>query len=206
MMMDWPWRVELSMTVRRIRKAPLAFAVLAATTAVAFALISTAAFVGKLVRRGEPTFADLDSLALVLGASVAPSGSRVDYFYDPSVFNGLTEYLCGSATLTSGEWTDRSLVAQVAPNFFSVLGVNPYTGRALRSEDRLSGSPNVAVISDELSRAPHSRNVTAVGSRLDIAGEHYEVVGVAPAGFNFPCPTHVWISQREGRYFAVPLG
>ena len=85
----------------------------------------------------------------------------------------------------------------VTGNFFSVLGVQPVLGRALRWEETWADAGRVAVISHDLWVSHFGADPSVVGSRLPLAAsdEEVDIVGVMPAGFAFPNDrTDLWYS------------
>jgi putative ABC transport system permease protein len=97
------------------------------------------------------------------------------------------------SVLAAGRWSlvgqgapERISGASVSPEFFELLGVVPQTGRAfLRGEDD-PGASKVVVISDSLWRRRFASDPGVIGAAMDLDGESYSVIGVAPAGFRFP--------------------
>ena len=85
----------------------------------------------------------------------------------------------------------------VSGNYFDSLGVAPAAGRAFRSEeDTAAGAELVAVISHALWMRQFGGDAAAIGRKLGINGNSFQVVGVAPAGFeglNLLTPADVWI-------------
>jgi predicted permease len=68
-------------------------------------------------------------------------------------------------------------------DFFSVLGVPLFRGRAfLPEEDRPSGAP-VAIISYNLWDRHYGRSPAALGAPMSFNGKAYTVIGIMPAGF-----------------------
>ena len=86
--------------------------------------------------------------------------------------------------------------ARVSANFLHILGVNPLLGRGfLPAEDR-AGGPAVAMISRELWQRRFAAEPSVVGKNVTLAGTPYTIIGVLPAGFQFPFPrTDVWVTQ-----------
>ena len=103
----------------------------------------------------------------------------------------------GSSTWTAvlgGEGEPRKLAsAGVTGNFFEVLGTPPALGRLLRHEDDVAGAPRVVVISHALWVRQFGSDASIVGRRIQLDDERVEIVGVAPAGFNYPYGTDIWL-------------
>ena len=81
----------------------------------------------------------------------------------------------------------------VTGEFFSLLGVAPAFGRALRPDDDRPGAPNVVVISHRfwLDRLSGSRDV--VGQPMTLDGKPHTIVGVMPPGFSYPKGAMYWV-------------
>jgi len=90
-------------------------------------------------------------------------------------------------------------VARVSPNFFSTLGVHPQLGRAFSEEEgRPEGKP-VVILADSLWRGRFHRDPNIVGRIITLDATPQTVIGVLPAGVQFPFmePSEIWTS----RYF-----
>ena len=74
----------------------------------------------------------------------------------------------------------------VTGEFFSVLGVAPAFGRALRPDDDRPGAPAVVVISHRFWRDRLSASRDVVGQSLTLDGKPHTIVGVMPPGFAYP--------------------
>ncbi len=97
-------------------------------------------------------------------------------------------------------------LAPVSADFFSVLhGGQPVAGRWLEAGDELPGAELVGVVSERFWRA---KAPGIVGRRLTWAGggRTVLVVGVAPAEFDYPFRTDIWVTAArffdgdEGRF------
>lgn len=79
----------------------------------------------------------------------------------------------------------QSLPAQgklVFANYFDVLGVRPVLGRAFRLEKESAAQP-VVVVSYRFWQIVLGRVSAAVGRSVNINGQAFTVIGVAPASF-----------------------
>jgi putative ABC transport system permease protein len=81
-------------------------------------------------------------------------------------------------------------------NFFAVLGAQPVLGRWFRDGEDAPGKNAVAVISYGLWQQLFAGDQRAVGSTIRIKGTPLTVVGVAPAGFNYPNNSDVWYAAN----------
>ncbi len=94
----------------------------------------------------------------------------------------------------------------VTPSLFDVLRVPPAMGRGLLAPDGESGAEPVMVLSDALWRTMFGRDPGVVGQTVRVDGVSRRVVGVMPAGFQFPgAGTRLWIPMQVDAVNA-PLG
>ncbi len=94
-------------------------------------------------------------------------------------------------------------VTRVSPSFFSALGVQPQLGRGfLGEEGRPEGKP-VAILSDAMWRSRFHADPNVVGQTITLDSTPYAVVGVLPAGVQFPFAGQagIWLP----RYFEFSL-
>jgi len=97
----------------------------------------------------------------------------------------------------------QAAVVRVAPDFFSVLGVQPQLGRAFTADEgRPEGRP-VAMLSDAIWRSRYHADPKIVGQAVMLDSTAYTVVGVLPAGIQYPfaAPAEIWTP----RYFELSL-
>ena len=92
--------------------------------------------------------------------------------------------------LRNGE-LKRIGAVSVTANFFPTLGVSPVLGRSFTSEEEQPGKDRVVVMSDSLWRREFGGDPQVIGSSIVLNGESRVVVGIMPAGFNFPRSTEM---------------
>jgi putative ABC transport system permease protein len=86
--------------------------------------------------------------------------------------------------------------ARVSANFLHILGVSPLRGRSFLPEEDKAGAPGVGMISAELWRRRFGRDPSIVGKTVTLAGMPHTIVGVLPAGFQFPISgADVWVTR-----------
>jgi len=112
-----------------------------------------------------------------------------------SAFAEVAHWGAYTFALTDG---DRSVImnqAQTTGNFFAVLGVRPALGRLLRPDDDVRGAAPVMVISYGAWERQFGGDSSIVGHQLTtpVTGWHYTIVGVAPAGLDYPAGTDYWV-------------
>jgi predicted permease len=103
----------------------------------------------------------------------------------PAVNNEVVLTGRGEPTPLEGRW--------VTGEFFSVLGVLPALGRALRPEDDKPGAPGVIVLSDQLWRNRLAADRTVIGASMTLDDKPYTIVGVMPPGFTYPKGAQFWV-------------
>ncbi|MGC1461507.1 MAG: ABC transporter permease [Terracidiphilus sp.] len=86
----------------------------------------------------------------------------------------------------------RVVGASVSPSLFHMLGVQPLIGRTFLDEEAQPGRDNEILLSFGLWRGVFAGNPNVVGSTVDINGVSMPVVGVMPAGFNYPDQAEIW--------------
>lgn len=96
-------------------------------------------------------------------------------------------------TLAGREGPERVSGATASSSYFTVIGAAPLAGRWFTEEDDRRGGARVAVISEGLWQRRFGGSATAIGSDVQIDGESYTVVGVAPASFAEVWRYDIWI-------------
>ncbi len=115
--------------------------------------------------------------------------SYPDYlFYQEynTVLSGFAAYMRETQTVMTrvGERNTQADLGLVSGNYFEVLGVPATLGRMFRSEEaRVPRAGAVTVVSDGFWRRHLNADPGVLGTRLDINGVPFEIVGVGPAGF-----------------------
>src|SRR5688500_17108574 len=93
-------------------------------------------------------------------------------------------HVADAFTVASDDGAERLLGESVSARYFSILGLRPQRGRFFQdAEDRPTGGDRSIVISDAYWRDRFGASEQAVGSTLDVVGQRYTIIGVAPPGF-----------------------
>jgi putative ABC transport system permease protein len=103
--------------------------------------------------------------------------------------------------------------ARVSASLFSVLGVRPLVGRWFAPEENQRGGPRVAVISEALWRRRFGGDRGVVGRPIELNGQPYTVIGVAPRHQQFPSDVEVWVPlvfsaqalRNRGAYYLAAI-
>jgi predicted permease len=109
----------------------------------------------------------------------------LDLARDQQSFQGVAAYRNVPVELSGGGEPIRLDAAKVTTNLFSVLGVSPVRGRDFTSDEDRPGV-DVAVLSWGLWHTRFARDEAIIGRSVTIDRRPYTVIGVMPAGFEFP--------------------
>jgi len=126
-----------------------------------------------------------------VGGTTSPP-DFADWRRDNTVFAEMAGVLEGQYALTGEGAAEQVPGASVTGGFFTVMGVPAAHGRTLTTDDDAIGGPNVVVLSDALWTRRFGADVGVIGRRVTLEGVSSEVVGVMPAGFNFPLQSQLW--------------
>jgi putative ABC transport system permease protein len=94
--------------------------------------------------------------------------------------------------LAGAEQAEPVRAAFVSANFFAVLGAAPLHGRVFAPEEDQPGRDEVALLGYGLWQRRFGGDPQLVGQRVKLDGEHYTVVGIMPAGFQYPRGAEIW--------------
>jgi len=95
-------------------------------------------------------------------------------------------------TLTGIGEPERLQGYKVSANLFQLLGVTAEQGRTFRAEEDRPGANRVVVISHELWQRRFGGDPRMIGQSLNLNGDSYTVIGVAPADFRYLVKTDLW--------------
>ena len=86
--------------------------------------------------------------------------------------------------------------ATVSREFFDVMGVRPIVGRGFQPEEQRVGATPTAILSDRLWRTRFDA-APLDSINLRVESTTYVVVGVMPAGFNYPGGSDYWFARER---------
>jgi putative ABC transport system permease protein len=150
------------------------------------------------------------------GTSDIPGANRnstsyddyVDYRQSTDAFQSL-----GSVMVFNGRWllTGKDQARQVtgfivSANLFATLGVPPALGRSFIAADELRGQQDVVILSHGLWTNWFGADPTVVGQTVNMNGGPVEIVGVMPAGFDFPAGADAWFPLQRSAGYASGRG
>jgi len=117
----------------------------------------------------------------------------LDWRAQNTAFEHLAAILTRPANLATQDQAERIELAMTSANFFSVFGVEPVQGRLFIPADEQAGHPPVVVLSHALWQRRFAGDPQLVGKPITIDGNSVTVIGIAPAGFQYPDKTEVWV-------------
>ncbi|HET9364794.1 MAG TPA: ABC transporter permease, partial [Candidatus Angelobacter sp.] len=121
-------------------------------------------------------------------------------------FAGLSVFATDSFNLTGGGEPEQVPIARVSPNFFSVLGLKPRLGRTFTEDEGKPEGKFVVMISDKLWQTRFGGDPGIVGKTINLDANTYTVVGILPAGIQFPFlgQPDVWTPRYFELTFMTP--
>ncbi|MGZ5003037.1 MAG: ABC transporter permease, partial [Chthoniobacterales bacterium] len=123
--------------------------------------------------------------------STAPP-NYIDWTKQAKSFEQIAAYGGAQMNLT-GEGEPQRLIGQRATsNFFAVYGVQPLVGRWFSAEEDAVGKNHVAVLSQPFWQRVFGGAANVIDKQVQLNGEPYTIVGVAPAGFGQQNKVDVW--------------
>jgi len=134
-----------------------------------------------------------------------------DWQSQNQVFEQMAGFVTGGSLLASGDETERVRGTSVTGDFFPLLRVNAGLGRGLFADDAQKGHDTVVVLGYGLWQRRFGGDPNAIGSKVKIGGQTTTIVGVMPAGFDYPAQSELWVpfpldpaaERRDNRYLNV---
>ncbi|WPB81382.1 ABC transporter permease [Archangium violaceum] len=116
-------------------------------------------------------------------------------------FAHLTAYpsLNAGFNLTGDGLPERVPGTRATASFFDVLGVRPALGRGFVPEEDVPSGPRVVVLGHGLWQRRFGGTPDILGRSLQLNGEGYTIVGVAPPGFRYPVDSQLWTPLQLDR-------
>lgn len=196
------WSTDARIAARGLRKTP-GFTIVALLTFALGVCATTSVYsvVDGLLLRPLP-YPDSDDLVEVFelgeqrGRMQVTGPNFLDWKATLSSFEHLVArthsgYSSASTVLSSAQAV-RVPVDRVTDGFFEMMGISPVVGRALSDGDYRPDAPGAAVVSHAFWQT-HLGGGSPGDLTLSIGSTTYSVVGVMPAGFDFPEATQVWL-------------
>jgi putative ABC transport system permease protein len=190
-------RMDLTVALRNLRGAPAFTAIAVVTLALGIgANTSIFSVVNGVVLKPLP-YPEPDRLVAVYSIQ---SGRRSnmsqpdlrDIQAQTASFDALVGHTSSRFTLTGMGDAEVVRGGRLTDPILEVFGLRPVLGRDIRTEENVPGGPRVVVIGYRfwLERFGGARDV--LGKTIELNEELYEIIGVAPADFDFPRDSQLW--------------
>jgi predicted permease len=191
------WLVEIGQDARyavRMMRRDLSFTAIAIVTLALGIGANTAAFsVVNAVLLHPLPYPNADRLVLVWERNaaidkerdpVAPANYQ-DWRRENTAFQELSAYRFRGFALDDPAAPEQLQALSVSSSLFRVLATNPILGRVFTEEEQ-QRRDNVVVLSHDLWQRRFGGQESVIGRLISLNGAAFTIVGVMPAGFEFP--------------------
>jgi predicted permease len=196
------WLQDLRYAIRQLRNAPGFSLVVIVTLALGIgANTAIASAVYDILLRSLP-FAHADQLVLIrethpkAGTISASYRDVLDWRAQTKSFQNIAAYSDvhqGYSQVVSGDQAYPLRAAYAIADLFPTLGLRPQLGRNfLPAEDSDSGLHS-AILSHRAWAIRFAADPSVIGRAIQINGQSFNVVGVMPAGQQYPTETDLWL-------------
>jgi putative ABC transport system permease protein len=194
---------DLRLTGRVIARQPGFAALTIATLALGIGATTTIYALAYHVWLKPLPYANADRLVMIEDVNTRTDSTAafsdpeiVDYRAAPSLAD-IAHSWYGADVFRDGGEPKRTIVYEVSPNLFTVLGAVPALGRPFTPGDVRDANP-VAILSDALWRHAYGADPHIVGRTLHAVNMTVTVVGVMPPGFRYPFYSDdvMWVPLR----------
>jgi len=203
---------DIRYAIRQLRKSP-GFALVAVLTLALGIGANTTIFSVMNATLLQPlSFPNPDRLVLVWQTfgkdpdnyNIISAPNYWDFERQNHIFEGMALFdSAGRGYNLSGNGSGREAAQvsglRVSANFFSVLGVQPFIGRAFLPEEEVRGNDHEVILSYGLWQRHYGADRALVGKAIKVDGDDFTVVGVMPREFHW----EFWSSHRQ---LWVPVG
>lgn len=115
---------------------------------------------------------------------------------DVPMFRSVEGVMTTGVTVTGIDRPERVDVTRSTGGVLELLEVRPLLGRDLRHEDNDPDAARVVVVSHDFWTSRLGADPDAIGSTIELDERSWEIVGVAPPGFEYPAGTMIWQPYR----------
>src|SRR3954447_22332848 len=145
--------------------------------------------------------------------SVSPP-NYLDWEKQTKSYEHLTAYSGAGLNLTGEGEPQRLVGVKASAHYFDVYGVKPVLGRFFLPEEDVVGKNHVVVLSHGFWQRVFGGAKDITGRSVQLNGEPYQILGVAPSGFGVASKVDAWIPMafkpnetandaRGGHYISV---
>ncbi len=185
------WTTDLRHAWRALRRTPGFFATAVITLALAIGAVAGMFTVVRTVILNPLPFPESERLVALTGT--APGSDMperfnpgieffVHYRENSKLVDAMFTFGWGTSTLRTPDRVERIPMAWVSNDMYRTLGVQPILGRIPRSED----NDDVVVISYQLWQRWFGGDSAIIGKSHFVSDSVKQIIGIMPAGFQFP--------------------
>lgn len=148
-----------------------------------------------------------------LGVSLSNSSlpDFADWQSQSHVFEHIAAFSSGGSIIYDNDESERVRATSVTADFFPLLKINAMAGRPLQPSDTVNGSTPVVVLSNAIWQRRYGSDRNVIGKTVKVGVRDYTIVGVMPAGFDYPAQSELWFpftldpakERRDNRYVEV---
>ena len=215
--------LETRHAIRAMLKRPATTAIVVLTLALCLgANAAIFAIVDSLVIRPFH-FPNTDRVAFVVQTlpdgtdnrnETASPANFLDWRRQATTIERLSAFAYWDVNLVGHDEPERVQGFRVSAGFFDVLGVQPVSGRAFAPAEETFGAHRAVVLGHGLWQRRFGGDPAIIGRTISLNGEQYDVIGIAPAGFDFPMGSQLWVplafdataAAQRGRRFLTVIG
>ncbi len=117
----------------------------------------------------------------------------VDWRARNQTFEAMSTYRTWAMTLTGLAQPTQLQAGMVTADYFKVMGVAPFRGRAFTAEDDRPGATPVTIISYAFWQKYFAGDSSAVGKTITLDDSAVTIIGVMPEGFAHQGPPPLWV-------------
>ncbi len=190
---------------RQLRRAPSFAAITVLTLGIAIGANTAVFSVINAVLLKPLPFPEADDLSVIWTRYLPPSGFDIDKFTlsgpelldlqeSTRTLESMGGFMVGSRAITGdGEAAQRIRVAFYSSTVLPTLGVRPELGRWFTDGEDVPEGPAVMILSHDMWAGRFGSDPAIIGRSILMNGTTTEVVGVMPAGFEFPSGARAWL-------------
>jgi predicted permease len=103
-----------------------------------------------------------------------------------SSFERIGPYFVSTIMMDGDGEPERLREGMISADILPILGTKPMLGRAFDANDEVRGNNRVVILGEALWRRRFAADPSVIGKTISLEGAPFSVIGVMPAGFNFP--------------------
>ncbi len=139
-------------------------------------------------------------------------GNFADWKARNHVFTDLAALRGDLFAITGDGQPEEVECSPITSNLLPLLGAAPILGRNISADEDRPGGGRVVLISFRLWQQRYGGDRAVVGREMLLDGAGYRIIGVMPAGFQFPGRSDIWtplalspaaLAERDNHYLQV---